>query len=213
MAEGGFRFEGGMGVEGRPELGELRTGFTGVVRAGTKEELAELLEKYPQRDSRGRLVWLLTSGMAVELATGFKREHHDLDVVVMDERNFSEWEILGTDNVTPGQYWADMRFNARFLERTAGAASFRVGGRNYNVEVVHPTIIMTQKLSNAFGRNPRSKDIDDAAFVIRWWERGQEGNANWIKIVQASLDALPENQQAITENRINSYVPIVAPRD
>ena len=213
--EGCFRFEGG-NVEIKPELGMLLTGFSQIVVAGTKDELAELLNKHPQRDSKGRLIWLLTSGMAVELATGLEREHHDLDIVVMDEKYTGKWEFLGTDNVTPGQYWAYMIFDPQLLEETSIKLAFTTDDnkvQGVEVEIVHPTIIMTQKLSNAFGRDPREKDLSDAVGVIKWWEQDQKGNATWIKIVQASLNALPNDQRLLTQSRIENLVPKVTQGD
>lgn len=199
--ERGF-FEQEPNIEVAAELGELRAGFGSIVKNGTKSELADLISHFPQRSRRGKLIWLLTSGLAVELTTGYKRHHHDLDIVVMDPNNLWRWEFLGTDNVTPGQYWADMKFDPKILALTALTIPFQESGRAYKVEAVHPTIIMTQKLSNAFGRKPRDKDILDAISIAKWWEGPQKGKATWINIVNHSLLALPAEQTKTTETRI-----------
>ena len=149
--------------------------------------------------------------MAVELTTGYQRQHHDLDIVVMDPNNLWRWELLGTDNVTPGQYWADMNFDPKALESTALPVVFDYRSSRYRVEVVHPTIIMTQKLSNAFGRKPREKDIQDAVSVAQWWEGPQRGKATWIKIVKGSLLALPNHQAGTTDARVVSVVEKLFP--
>ena len=209
--EGGDGFEGGADwrIEGRPELGDLRRGFLYIVNKGTKEELARLIDKHPQRDKNGNLVWLLTSGMVVDIATGEERPHHDLDVVVMDPKNRHEWELLGTDNVTPGQYWANMRFNPLYLEKTLTTLKFSLEDRTFRVLTVHPALIMAQKLSNAFGRDPREKDISDAISVATWWKKQQRGNATWINIVNKTIEALPEDQREITESRIIYVISVV----
>jgi hypothetical protein len=150
--------------------------------------------------------------MAIELSTGYKRKHHDLDVVVMDEKNVARWEQYGTDNVTPGQYWADMKFNPKFLGDTSAEVEFEHKGRTYAVEMVSPIIIMAQKLSDAFGRNPRGKDVDDARAVIKAWETRWKGNARGIRLVHKAIEALPEAKQDDTEQRIVDLVPKVSPR-
>lgn len=208
--ESEFRLER-RNLETAVELDKLRGGFTSIVKAGTKSELARLIEQYPQRNARGSLIWLLTSGMAIELTTGYQRQHHDLDVVVMDPNNLWHWELLGTDNVTPGQYWADMKFDCRELESTALPVVFQHGSSRYRVEVVHPTIIMTQKMSDAFGRQPRQKDVDDAVSVAQWWEGPQKGNAPWINIVEGALSALPHEQIPTTKSRIFHVVKQLFP--
>ena len=216
--EAGPRFERDLSIETRPELGELRNGFNNIVKHGSFEELVELLEKHPQRNSKGELVWLLTSGMAVEIVTGYEREHHDLDVVVMDSRNYWRWELLGTDNVTPGQYWADMRFDENYLDETSIKVKFDYRGQIHEVEMVHPVLIMTQKLSNAFDRPPREKDVADAVAVLKLWESHEGKSAAAINIVHETINALPNfspgddvDLRKLTEGRIERIVPQVAP--
>ena len=211
LVERGF-FEYQPRIETEAELGRLRRVFDSIVKRGTKDELARLLDSQPQRSRGGKLIWLLTSGLAVEVATGIERSHHDLDVVVMDPRNIWRWEILGTDNVTPGQYWAKMNFDPEYLEKTACKTSFAIGTTEYIVEIVHPSIIMAQKLSNAFGRNPREKDVIDAKTVVKWWKKYFSDRSTWINIVDKAVGALPRDQQELTTRRIVDFVPKVVPR-
>lgn len=208
--EGEFGFEREPRIEGRAELGKLRIFFS-TIRTGTTNELVKLLRYQPQRDRAGNLIWLLTSGMAVDLVTNTKREHHDLDIVVMNPGSLDRWEILGTDNVTPGQYWADMKFDPHYLENTVYRTSLTFNGKRYPVETVHPSIIIAQKLSNAFDRNPREKDVSDVVTVIKWWERCHPHQSSWINIVDEAVKALPENQQQITTKRIVEIVPDIFP--
>lgn len=169
-------------------------------------QLEMILEAEPQRDSSGTLRYLVTSGLAVEMLTGFQRDHHDIDLVIMDPSNKDQWDLIGTDNVTPGQYWADMAFEADFLEQTAREARTRRRGRSPIAEVVHPGIIMVQKSSDAFGRPPRRRDEDDVVAIVRHW-RDQEGyTRDWNPVVRCALDALPRNQFNRTLARLRTVL-------
>lgn len=208
-----FEGRGETNVETAAELRALRDGFFGIVMAGEISELVKLLQTHPQRAKNGELLWLLTSGMAVELATGYRRKHHDLDIVVMDPNNLSQWEILGTDNVTPRRYWADMNFDYTALANSAYSIDFNYIKSPYKVEIVHPAIIMTQKLSNAFSRKPRDKDVADAVSIARWWEGSQGGNATWINHVVTAHAALPNQREMDrTEGRIAVVATELFPR-
>lgn len=211
--ETAFCFEGRRNIETAAELNALRAGFSGIVKTGKISELVALLDAYPQRAGNGQLIWLLTSGLAVELTTGHHREHHDLDIVVMDPNNQWQWELLGTDNVTPDQYWAEMIFDYNTLATSAYSINFSYNESHYRVEVVHPAIIMAQKLSNAFNRDPRQKDIEDAVSIAKWWEDPQDGNSTWIKHVLTAHTALPnQSQKNITESRIIEMATKLFPR-
>ena len=124
--------------------------------------LESILEEAPQPDGQGRPRYLLTSGLAVELLTNFKRPHHDVDLVIMNPDDGERWEIWGTDNVTPGQYWADMEFKPDFLSGTRLVTTTRPDPKSLYVGCVNPAIMLVQKLSDCFGRRPRPKDEDDA---------------------------------------------------
>ena len=86
-------------------------------------------------------------------------KHHpvgNIDFVIMDPDDVNRWDMIGTDNVTPGRYWAEMKFDADFLEDTARLQRTRDTGQSPEIEVVHPAIILVQKSSDAFGRPPRT---------------------------------------------------------
>src|SRR5258708_8453972 len=113
-------------IEQDPQLGRLRRVIDKVVTPGSGvSELERLLQLEPQRDASGILRYLVTSGMAVELVTGYERQHHDLDLVIMDPANTDYWEVYGTDNVTPERYWADMEFDPEFLGKYARVVQTR----------------------------------------------------------------------------------------
>lgn len=169
---------------------------------GSLRKLEMILEAEPQRDASGALRYLVTSGLAVEMVTGFQRPHHDIDLVIMDPENQNYWDLIGTDNVTPGQYWADMKFDSEFLEQTAREARTRRKGKSPVAEVVHPAIIMVQKSSDAFGRPPRQRDVNDVVAIARHWKEREGYTGEWNPIVRASLDALPTAQTEVTLARL-----------
>lgn len=169
-------------------------------------QLEMILETEAQRNANGTLRYLVTSGMAVEMVTGFERPHHDIDLVIMDPDNRSHWDLIGTDNVTPGQYWADMEFDAEFLEATARKAKTRKRGKSPTVEVVHPGIIMVQKASDCFGRPPRPRDKDDVDAIVEHWREREGYTRDWNPIVRQSLDALPRSKFDKTLDRLRRVI-------
>lgn len=196
----------GRHFEGNPELNRLRRAIEAIVkpRAG-KSELEELLAQELQRDEAGYLRYLVTSGMAVELVTGFEREHHDLDLVIMDPANTDYWEVYVTDNVTPQRYWAKMKFDPAFLSDTARETQTR-GDHGVVAEVVHPAILMVQKSSNAFNRPPRDKDRADVIAIIEHWREREVYPQRWNPIIKTSLSALPPDQIKTTVKRLRKSV-------
>jgi hypothetical protein len=169
-------------------------------------QLELILKHEPQRDDNKKLRYLVTSGLAVEMITGFERDHHDLDLVIMDPENTKYWELMGTDNVTPGQYWADMKFDPKFLGDNARSVRIRHNKNSSLVEVVHPAILMVQKSSDAFGRPPRKKDKADVDAIIAHWKSEENYTKEWNPLVRYSLDALPPHQVEKTLRRIRQAV-------
>jgi len=215
------RREAGQRVERAGELARVRGVIAGVIFApipggdpgepptadGRVRQLERILEEEPQRDQDGNLQYLLTSGLAVELTTGYQRPHHDIDLVIMDPANKGQyWELFGTDNVTPGRYWADMQFEPEYLDETAREVRTRRRGKSPVVEVVHPGIIMSQKSSDAWGRPPRPRDEADVAAIVTHW-KGKEGyTREWNPIVRRSIDALPVGQRQRTLGRVKKAI-------
>lgn len=184
-----------IGDPGLPSAGPIRL-----------RQLEMLLVAEPQRDRTETLRYLVTSGLAVEMLTGYARDHHDIDLVIMDPTDRRRWDLIGTDNVTPGQYWADMVFEADFLEETARTAKTRKRGKSPIAEVVHPAIIMVQKSSDAWGRPPRNRDIDDVSALVRHWKEREGYTREWNPIVRRAVDALPRNQLDTTLNRLRTAI-------
>lgn len=177
------------------------------------DRLTSVLDTEPQRDQDGNIRYLLTSGLAVELTTGFERDHHDVDFVIMDPSHVNYWEIWGTDNVTPGQYWAHMKLDPDFLSMFSSLIEFRYRGRVYQVETVDPAIILIQKLSNTWGRNPRQKDLADARALVSYWAEKENRDEQWTKVQEEALDALPSVELRQTLERLREmYQSILGPR-
>ena len=170
---------------------------------GTVGALSELVTAEPQRDSEGNLRYLLTSGLAVEVVTGATRYHHDTDLVLFDVES-GWWTKYVTDNVTPEKYWAQMKFDPEYLEETAWEAKIQAAGVEKSVLTVHPAIILVQKLSDAWGRPPRLKDIQDVDKLIRYWREVEKGDPSWIVIIDAAIAALPKAEQTRTTERLAS---------
>lgn len=169
---------------------------------GTFEALSSFMGKEPQWDLQDRFRYLLTSGLAVEAITGAGRYHHDIDLVLFDFRN-NWWTKYATDNVTSDRYWADMKFDPAYLEETAWTAQFQTNGVEQTVSTVHPAIILVQKLSNAWGRPPRERDLKDVKQLSRYWREVQDSDPSWLAITEVALAALPPNERARTITRLN----------
>lgn len=171
---------------------------------GHVDGLANFISREQQRDSQGRLRYLLTSGLAVEVITGVCRHHHDMDLVLFDFRN-RWWMQYATDNVTADRYWAEMKFEPEFLEETAWDAQFQSNGSAHKVSTVHPGIILVQKLSNAWGRPPRERDFKDVVELIKFWQNFLNSDPSWNSVVEAAIIALPQTEQARTRERLIQY--------
>lgn len=191
-------------------IGKLRQmiGDPGVppTEDGRLVQLERILTAEPQFDSEGRLRYLLTSGLAVELITGFQRAHHDIDLVIMDSARSRRWTLIGTDNVTPGQYWADMTFEPEYLTRISRNVRTRRNKPSPNVHVVHPAVILVQKSSNAFGRSPRERDEQDVTALVDHWKYREVYTRDWNPIVRQSLDALPPRELQRTLSRVRTAI-------
>lgn len=167
-------------------------------------QLETLLKREPQRDSSGDHRWLLTSGRAADLGSGRSREHHDIDVVVMQEAELDHWQAIRPrlDLCTPTQYrWGEMSFPARFLARTARVVPLDPHGPRRLVEIVHPAILLVQKMSESFGLPPRDKDWYDALALLHYYvqHKAYEDSQKWSDIVECAIDSVPPENQHKTE--------------
>ncbi len=171
--------------------------------------LATILASEPQKDAKGHFKYLLTSGLAVDLITGVRRLHQDIDLVIFDVKN-GWWARYLTDNVTPQRYWANMKFDPDYLEETAWTTQFNVRRKLFTVSAVHPAIILVQKLSNAWSlfRAPREKDIKDALQLLNFWREDQDRDPSWDSVIRTAIAALPEWEQSTTIDRLAKFYPL-----
>ncbi len=170
-------------------------------------DLEQVLGVVPQHDVAGSLVYLLTSGVSVELLTRFRRPHHDLDVVVMDPEDLelAAWDLWDIHTITPNEYWAAMRFEPGFMADTREVAHTRGDNEGLPVDCVHPAITLIQKLSDYHGLDPRPKDIEDSQALADYLRRQSINDWKWI--ADTALDALPLTQVNKTLER---FRPIMA---
>lgn len=168
---------------------------------GDVNGLLEFMKRHSQTDDEGKLRYLLTSGVAIELITGYRREHYDLDIVTLQKMGGTMQ--LGVDVVTPEKYWVGMQFDPSFLEKTAYSVQFKDDDQiAHHVFSVHPAILLVQKLSDHYDEPPRIKDIEDAAHLFEYWRDSLSGDASWNFIIQHALNALPEKQRRDTSYRL-----------
>jgi len=174
---------------------------------GNIDALQRLAESEPQRDEEGNLRYLLTSGLAVEVITGFKRPHHDIDLVIQDKRGLW-WMKYGTDNVTAEQYWAEMIFDPGYLEKTAWTTECGVNGKRKQVLSVHPAIILVQKLSNAWGRPPRERDVKDVEALMSFWQETLNADPSWEPVMEKAITTLPKGERERTRARLSGVMKV-----
>lgn len=105
-----------------------------------------------------------------------------------------------------------MTFDPQYLEGTAYQVPFLVDGQSYTAATVHPAIILTQKLSDAYGRAPRKKDIEDVRALTNFWLRHERGSQKWTRIIQTAISALPVSQQETTTSRVLPYLEVARRR-
>jgi hypothetical protein len=128
--------------------------------------LREVLDNVEQVNENRNLLYLVTSGLAVELMTGYKRRHKDLDLVLMHPDVNEHLAIFSrTDNTVAQSYWGGLSLDNQILTKTAMRTKEK---RFDNVFCVHPAITLVQKTSDAWGRSPREHDYLDSLAVGYW---------------------------------------------
>ncbi|MFH0864421.1 MAG: hypothetical protein V1858_05050 [Candidatus Gottesmanbacteria bacterium] len=171
--------------------------------------LLEFIARLPQVDNKGNMRYLLTSGVAIELITGFKRHHHDLDIVSLDPS--PDYRKLGVDTVTPQKYWVGMYLDRQFLIDTAYQVKFGdEHGNPHTVATVHPAILFVQKLSDWFPHRRRPKDIEDAAHLFKYWAISLSSDPSWYPVMERALQALPHAQRKDTSNRLSLLIASIS---
>lgn len=135
----------------------------------SRADLEAFLRREPQFDANGLIRYLITSGWAVELATGVSRPHGDLDIILMDKTDRREKDRIsgtyGVDALTAKKNWGGMESSNVFLLANAIAAKF--GKKDSELYVVHPATILAQKLGH-YDPRLREEDLKDVDTILNY---------------------------------------------
>lgn len=86
--------------------------------------------------------------------------------------------------MTSGSFWNGLSFSDDYMRSTAERTL--VEGRE--VLIVHPAILLVQKLSNKGNLPPREKDLRDVRLLINKFSSLSEANKSyWRSIIEFSL--------------------------
>ena len=173
----------------------LEERFAALEKRGYKPDpvgqLRTVIDNVEQVNESRNLRYLVTSGLAVELMTGYRRRHKDLDLVLMhpDVNDYPD-VFSKTDNTSPNQFWGGLRLDNRFLTATAMRSDDRTLDSVY---CAHPAITLVQKTSDAWGRAPREHDYQDSLAVGYWMmiqpERFKQRDLRIAKVALDSIDS------------------------
>lgn len=132
-------------------------------RGGSEDDLHELLLSCPQRDKRDNLLWILGGGWAVQLqCPGYKREHHDIDTLIVTSRPLQ----LDTDTTHVDEYYGTLALNRRtVVDRCVRVVQWthEASGTQHVVDVLCPEYLFTSK----FIRQPLRGDWEDVQELVR----------------------------------------------
>ncbi len=121
--------------------------------SGSKEDLLLLLKTNKQVDKEDKLNYLVSGGWAIEMLTGKKREHHDLDVISISEVPLT----YSVDNQEPENYFGVFSVPG---EKMASDYTQKVTWERRTVYVPTNEFLLLSKLAG-FMRQPRDKDLHD----------------------------------------------------
>jgi len=173
-----------------------------------KGRLVQVLDEAPQANEAGDLIYLLCSGLSVELITGYNRFHKDVDLVLLHPDVAKHPILRTTDNVDSQRFWADMRFDPKFLVGTSVETFVPGRGilkRMLPVRSVSPAITMVQKISDAWGRAPREHDILDAkALAYHIIGMPEQQRNQMISIGNVAVSSLRPREAHTTAGRLNA---------
>lgn len=135
--------------------------FSGL--EGTPENLLEILDTIPQVDTNGDISYLIGGGWGVEILTSLPREHHDIDVVILDETipyNFR------TDNRKPEDYFSIICTDSQDIRTNHTTPHHWEYGKR-DVYTPGCEFLLVSKVCEGFGREPRDKDYEDAGRILQ----------------------------------------------
>ena len=139
----------------------------------SRADLEAFLRREPQFDANGLIRYLITSGWAVELATGVSRPHGDLDIILMNKTDRREKDRVsgtyGVDVLTAKTNWVGMESSNTFLLANAIFTN-APGYKGEKTLVVHPATILAQKLGY-YDPRLRDEDLKDVDTILRYLAR------------------------------------------
>ncbi|MBD3281258.1 hypothetical protein GF391_00745 [Candidatus Uhrbacteria bacterium] len=122
-------------------------------------DLNQLLMTIPQTTRSGKVRWALTGGWAVELLTGRKRNHHDIDTLVMCKTPMH----MDTDKVVPEEYFDVLSCESKFVRKNClTEVIWKYGVHVHLVRVTRPEFLFCSK----FVRAPRPQDWMDVQTLV-----------------------------------------------
>jgi hypothetical protein len=168
------------------------------------EVLIDMVKLYPQENNK-TFYYLVGSGVAIELLTNIKRSHRDIDLVILDDKQQGRWSGFKIDTTSPDFFWCNMRLSTVFLTKSARNIVFKYGkSSKYAIWIVHPAILLIQKISNNKGLPPRPKDEQDSHNLIEYFMNKEACKDEWKNVIEYSLLSLPYEQRKLTFNRLRN---------
>lgn len=102
-----------------------------------------LVSRFPQM-AGGRIDYLLASGLAIDFFAGEERHHRDIDLVMVNGLLVKNKHLRRIDVRRSDLFWNSLSFSDGYLKSTAQRVLVREG----DVLIVHPAILLVQKLGN-----------------------------------------------------------------
>ena len=198
-------------IENRPEISpSIR--IPGQTTLKNVKKLDDALEIISDLMKEGILTidnFVVGSGFAVEIITGIKRIHKDLDLIAFDDSIIFSLLGEGIDVVAPEQTWVEMNIDEELLKRTKMMISLNFQGRE--IQVMHPVILLVQKCADWGAREPRDKDNADAEALIGWiTAQDNSDKKGYDTILDIALKSLPSKQVDLTKLRIDKLLDEIA---
>src|SRR3989344_2374485 len=132
---------------------------------GNPRDLETLLNTQPPMSKRGNVNYILGGGWASEILTGNVRDHHDLDVVKLDDGYLLNYRIdeqtsdnyFGTFSLEPGEL---LKHFVDIVKWNPKKTRPRMQDKTYTLPVLSAEFLLLSKACG-FLRAPRDKDIFD----------------------------------------------------
>ncbi len=169
-------------------------------RVARIEQLEQLISNVPQFDETGSLRYLLVAGVAVDLLTGYERDHGDLDFVKMSrEHLIPELRDEGVQALIPSTLLGGSTpLDPAFLAETRVFVPTRRQPEAPVVACIHPGILLVQKVAVYHGMKKRPIDHEDTRALKDHLLRLQP--QGWPYIANIALATLrPQARQAAVE--------------